>query len=187
MLFGIGFGKGLKHILSTPTASDCDELHPEDHYHKHLHLDVHLDSSWSSLEDGAATVSSSSSSSSAGHVGVDLAAVNRRHRLRKPPPPPPLPLPLLPHSATCGDEEVDFFIAVLAAPHARSARSRKLLRETWFKLKVPGTHVVIRFVFARNETGGINDELAVEADKFKDMVFVDTEETYRNLFNKVNL
>ena len=201
----MGFGKGLKYVLSAPKARDCAQVHPEGRNPNHVHLDAGWDSfggkggsTATTNVDGALAAPSSSNRSST--AGAGLAAVSvpntnrykykhtyKQHRPRRPPPPPPVPLPLLPHSATCGNEDVDFFIAVLAAPHARSARARKLLRETWFKLKVPGTHVVIRFVFALNKTGGINEELATEAHKFNDMIFVDTEETYKNLYNKVNL
>lgn len=94
---------------------------------------------------------------------------------------------LLPHSAGCGEGPMDILIGILAAPQSRSRWAREMLRNTWFKLPSSGAKIVIRFIFALDRFGNVPESLIDEADEYGDMIFVNTFEAYKNLFNKVNL
>eukprot|EP00039_Didymoeca_costata_P007888 m.104884 g.104884 ORF g.104884 m.104884 type:complete len:482 (+) comp13862_c1_seq2:283-1728(+) len=94
-------------------------------------------------------------------------------------------------SASCNTHrEPAVVIVVLTAPTARGKRLRQLARDTWFNLiprSTPEESVIIRFFLALDNEGKVPEDLHEESAMFNDMAFVNTTESYRNLFRKVNL
>jgi hypothetical protein len=92
-----------------------------------------------------------------------------------------------PTDTSCGSVSADLVIGVLASASNRSVNARRIIRKTWMTMPTPGATIAVRFVLARNADGSIPPAHLAESIEFKDIVFVDTFDSYKNLARKVTL
>lgn len=89
-----------------------------------------------------------------------------------------------PFGGSCGTQTALIVVGVLAAPTAVSLAARQLIRETWGSYPTNGS-LVTRFILGTDKAGKIPALLLIEAQKHKDIVFVDAEDDYHKLAPKV--
>lgn len=91
------------------------------------------------------------------------------------------------HSSAPCSAGADLVIGVLASSSNRSINARRMIRKSWMTMPTGDTNIVVRFILARDVNGNILPEQKTENHRYKDLVFVNTHDSYKNLARKVQL